>query len=364
MDVDNLIKQGMAAIKAGDKDKARKLLQQAVDQEPENAKAWYFLAGAESSVAARRTALEKVLEIKPDNTQAKEQLEKLSHQEEPVNTVAEAVESTTQTTTAETKDAMDDARDKAEDVLDDVKERVSAMGQEGIDLPVDIPGKPDHITPQIMIETFMEILKNGFAILQRKPGIYPAEVQHASWWRFWVFVGGVTFVTAIATTISGIMVQNQLASTFGALGIEYTPPGIFNILITFVLAIPIGIAILYAGIYASHSFVTKNRDGQGSLVNHAYAIILPVTTASLIGNLLGLVFSILPFGGLVGLVTIVISIYSWYIAHGGIKMVHKVETNTATWTLIVLIVAEVAVAIVIGIILGPILLTSGAMAFF
>lgn len=360
MDANELIKHGMAAIKAGDKDKARELLQQAVDQEPDNAKAWYLLAGAESSVVARRTALEKVLELKPDNTQAKEQLAKLSRQKDVVNTVVEEVEPATETTTSEVEDSMEDFREKAEDG----KKRVNTMGNEGINLPVDIPGQPDTITPQGIIETFTTILKNGFAILQRKPGIYPQEVQHASWWRFWVFVGGVTLVTAIATTLSGIMVQNQLASAFGALGVEYTPPGIFNILMTFILAIPIGIAVLYAGIYASHSFVTKNREGQGSLVNHAYAIILPVTTASLIGNLLGLVFSILPFGGLVGLVTIVISIYSWYIAHGGIKMVHKVETNTATWTIIVLIVAEVAVAIVIGIILGPILLTSGAMSFF
>ena len=117
-------------------------------------------------------------------------------------------------------------------------------------LPVDIPGQPDTITPQNVIDTFISILKNGVAILQRKPGIYPEEVQHATWWRFWVFVGGVTVLTAIMTTISGIIVQGQIAATFGSLGIEYTPPTIFNILITFILTVPIGIAVLYAGVYA------------------------------------------------------------------------------------------------------------------
>ena len=64
-----------------------------------------------------------------------------------------------------------------------------------------------------------------------------------------------------------------------------------------------------------------------------------------------------------GIVSLAITIYGWYIAHGGIKMVHKVEGSTATWTIVVLIVAQIAVALVLGLILGPLLLTAGALSF-
>ena len=364
MDVNELIEQGMTAMKAGDNDRARDLLQQAVEQDPDNARAWYMLAGAHSDdMAKRRYALEKVLELKPDNEKAKAQLARINQAvatpgtDVPPSAPVEATEAPMEDPTpVDTSDGMPEN-------VEPIPQPMNATGSGGFDLPVDIPGKPETITPQNVIDTFIEILKNGVAILQRKPGVYPAEIQNASWWRFWVFLGGVTLITAIFTTISGAIVQGQLAAAFAEMGIPYSAPNIFNMVIALILTIPIGVAVLYAGVYASHQFVTSNRDGQGSLVNHAYAIMLPVTTASLIGNAISLVFSILPFGGLVGIISLIITIYGWYIAHGGIKMVHKVDSSTATWTLAVLIIVQIVVGIVLGLVLSPLLIGAGALSF-
>lgn len=362
MEPNTLIEQAMSAMKAGDNTTARGLLQQAVEQEPDNARAWYMLAGAHSDdMNQRRYALEKVLELKPDNAKAREQLAKMNQP---------AVVSTADVTPAPPADTTIDEvtpepmMENTSGTIREVKKPAGTPSGGGFDIPVDIPGKPDTITPQALIDTFIEILKNGVAVLQRKPGVYAAEVQNASWWRFWVFLGGASIITAIFTTISGVIVQSQIASMFAEMGIPYdSAPNLFGIIFTFILTIPIGIAVLYAGMYASHRFVTSNRDGQGSLVNHAYAIMLPVTTASLIGNAISLVFSILPLGGLAGIIALIITIYGWYIAHGGIKMVHKVESNTAIWTLAVLIIVQLVVSIVLGLVLSPFLITAGAMSF-
>ena len=132
MNDNSLVEQGIAAMKAGDKAKAREILQQAVEENPENAKAWYVLAGAQTDLAARRQALEKVLELKPDNQQAQEQLDKLNQQMDEDNVAEEDVQAASLMAETPTE-SEDDFKEKAEDAFEDVKERVSAMGSEGID---------------------------------------------------------------------------------------------------------------------------------------------------------------------------------------------------------------------------------------
>ena len=43
--------QGMAALKEGNKERAHDLLRQAVELDPTNAKAWFFLSRTQSSTA-------------------------------------------------------------------------------------------------------------------------------------------------------------------------------------------------------------------------------------------------------------------------------------------------------------------------
>ena len=73
-----LLKQGMAAAKAGDKVKARRLLARVVHQDKYNETGWLWLAGAVESDDERRAYLEKVLEINPDNQLARKGIETLS----------------------------------------------------------------------------------------------------------------------------------------------------------------------------------------------------------------------------------------------------------------------------------------------
>lgn len=75
--LDDLLTQGQAALKAGDKSRARQLLQSAVQQNPQNETAWLWLAGATDVNFERALYLERALEINPGNVPARHELDKV-----------------------------------------------------------------------------------------------------------------------------------------------------------------------------------------------------------------------------------------------------------------------------------------------
>jgi tetratricopeptide (TPR) repeat protein len=66
----DLLREGAAALKAGDRAGAMSLLARAVRSDPRNELAWLYLAGAVSDLAQRRTCLERVLSLNPQNEAA------------------------------------------------------------------------------------------------------------------------------------------------------------------------------------------------------------------------------------------------------------------------------------------------------
>jgi twitching motility two-component system response regulator PilG len=70
----SLLRDGIAAAKAGDKALTRRLLREAVYLEPENEVAWLWLAGVAESPQDALVSLERVLEINPNNERAREGL--------------------------------------------------------------------------------------------------------------------------------------------------------------------------------------------------------------------------------------------------------------------------------------------------
>lgn len=70
MSGDNLLKQGIAAFKSGQKTKARTLFGQALKQDQRNEKAWLWMSCVMETDEERRACLEKVLAINPSNTAA------------------------------------------------------------------------------------------------------------------------------------------------------------------------------------------------------------------------------------------------------------------------------------------------------
>jgi Tol biopolymer transport system component len=75
--LERLLKQGIAAAKQGNNATARGLLEAVIAQDDTNELAWIWLASTVSTVRERRFCLEKVLQINPNNTRARDALNAL-----------------------------------------------------------------------------------------------------------------------------------------------------------------------------------------------------------------------------------------------------------------------------------------------
>jgi twitching motility two-component system response regulator PilG len=69
-----LLREGIAAAKAGDKARTRLLLREVTQLEPRNELAWLWMAGVAETAQDSVASLEKVLEINPSNTRARDGL--------------------------------------------------------------------------------------------------------------------------------------------------------------------------------------------------------------------------------------------------------------------------------------------------
>lgn len=76
-DIDALYRDGMAAIRARDQERARGMLEQVVKLDPTHEQGWLWLSAVVDSDAERITCLDNVLTINPHNEEAQRALEKL-----------------------------------------------------------------------------------------------------------------------------------------------------------------------------------------------------------------------------------------------------------------------------------------------
>lgn len=75
--MNDLLQQGIAAVKAGDRDTGKRLLAHVLHADLNNEIAWLWMAYAVDDIAQRHECLERVLQINPDNERARQSLEKL-----------------------------------------------------------------------------------------------------------------------------------------------------------------------------------------------------------------------------------------------------------------------------------------------
>jgi len=74
---DELISQGIAAVKAGDNKQARQLLGEAIRKYPNDERSWGWFYNVAENDTERLMSVKEVLRISPNNTRAKQLLEKL-----------------------------------------------------------------------------------------------------------------------------------------------------------------------------------------------------------------------------------------------------------------------------------------------
>jgi hypothetical protein len=221
----------------------------------------------------------------------------------------------------------------------------------GFKLPVDIPDAPPLVDIGYIISLFIAIFKNGVAILQRKEGAYEAELNRATWWRFWVYLGVGSLIIAVLSAISSLLLQLQF-SNLQIFGVRYAPNYLAPVF-TLILTVPITAITYYGAARASYAYASGSAGGQGQLVHHAYVGILPGLTASLIGNLLNVVFALIPgLNFLAAIVAFVLSIYALFVMVDGFEIIHGYERNKGWITAAIQVLAAIVIGIALGVVLG------------
>ncbi len=78
MDAKTLFEQGVVAIKRGDRDEARRLLQQSAKLDPDNATTWLWVSRVQTDPKRQRQCIQRALVIDPENRAAKQILARLN----------------------------------------------------------------------------------------------------------------------------------------------------------------------------------------------------------------------------------------------------------------------------------------------
>jgi hypothetical protein len=238
----SLSEQGIAAYKAGNMVESRKLLAQAVKVERENELAWYYLSKTQSDPQKRRYCLEMALKLNPDNVAARRDLDAI---EGGVKVVE-----------------RDDLR----------KSAATDKPSPSIRIPKGITGAPERLS----LDYTQNFVRDGFqesvATFTLKSGLANTE---ASWWRV-VFTVGLTGFAIGLIYVLVVMLNVLQMSQFGV----RLP--IAQILITPFLTILMALVAFGAGAFISHWFLTTQRGGMVSQLDHAMMMAKIWSPASLL----------------------------------------------------------------------------------
>jgi len=339
---EDLLQEGIAAFQAGDRTKARELLNEVVKIDPENEQAWYYLAASESNPTLRKQYLQTVLEINPGNAKAREVLDRIQSRE----TVAESAPAATPGASA----SGGKARIRALDPSMETPLGAAEEGPGAFKIPVKIPGAPEFTTWENLARDGVSLLRTGLDVVMRKPGVYSEEVDRATWWRFWLICG----IASVAGAVLSIFTALFLLVRFGA-----TLLGIISILLTPFFFVAISLLTLYIGCYASYRYALT-RGGNASLVKHAYTVALVWAPIALLSSVLGLIVNLFGFGG-GAIISLLLFIYEIVVIADGFQNLHVFSDSNQKWiTAGVMIVTMVVVSILLSLIFGG-LIVAGAM---
>jgi hypothetical protein len=342
---EDLLQEGIAAFQAGDRPRARELLQEVIKVDPENEQAWYYLAACESDPAKRRQYLEQVLEINPTNAKAREVLERIKSRE----TVGE---SETPMATPSSSSGGDRRQQKLRALDPELDAPGAAPDEPGsFRIPVRIPGAPARTTWERLFRDGVALLRVGSQVVLRTPGTYSDEVARATWWRFWLITGIAAVGSGILSFVNALWLQARYSgSLFNIIGVLLTP----------FFFVAFALITLFVGCYASHRYALI-RGGTGSLLSHAYTVAVVWAPILLLNSVIRFVFNLFaPGGGWI--MTLLLWAYSILLISEGFERLHVFSEPREKWiTAGVMIGAEFVASILLSLIFGGLFV--GAMPF-
>lgn len=196
----------------------------------------------------------------------------------------------------------------------------------GFKLPVNIPDAPERVTWAELVATAMPLLRTSFDAFQRKPDAYETTIKQATWWHFWVLVGTASLISGVATAVTLLILEVQLASIFAGYQADFLRP-IFGL----ILGIPVSFLAFYGGSYASYWWATNQAGGRARLIEHSYALAVIWAAENIIAALVTLVLSIFGLSPLALLISVGVVIYALVVMTGHISRLYQFPNRSQTW---------------------------------
>jgi hypothetical protein len=219
----------------------------------------------------------------------------------------------------------------------------------GFKVPFNIPGAPEQVTFAQLVDTAKPLLQTSADSLQRKPGAFETAQTQATWWHFWVLVTVSGLVSALCSTIVLIITDSQLARIFPGYS-----RGIISLLLYFILAIPVGLAVFYIGSYASHWWATQRAGGTATLVQHSYALGVIWAGQVIVSALITLVFTLIGLGGIGAMISLVVALYALYLMGDSIGKLYQFADRNQVWitAAVMVVVSWIASFVLLGVLVS------------
>ncbi len=201
-----LTEQGIAALKAGNREEAHRLLRQAVKDQPDDAQAWLWLSGAVTVNEQRIACLQQVLRISPENQAAARGLEKLlsrvqPREQEPLEKTIEEPQPEPPTPT------VDQQLDEPSDQLGETRTPTEAADHPEEVASTSMESTPEeHFVPRKIERTTSEEGSTQQRIFRTRPSMVPALAC------FWLFFFGAILLASLVGSAS----KNLLLAVVGA----------------------------------------------------------------------------------------------------------------------------------------------------
>ncbi len=337
------LKEGVDALQRGDRAAARAILEEVVGADPQNETAWYYLAASQDDPGLRRTYLERVLIINPNNQRARDVLQKLDESEAASQP---APQSTTRSQMPGSGSAGGVRPISSSPAASSSGLGAAASG--GFSLPFTIPDAPEKVGIAELFRDGMKLFLRGVDALQSKTGVYEGEMGQATWWRFWLLVAWCAVVGGVVTA-AGSLLSVVLSIFLG----RFFFGAIIVALITLIISIPVNIALIYGATYISHWYAKEQQKSSVPLLHHAYTIALYAAPAALLGALATAITSIIGLGFIGSLASLALNIYALYLIGMAFKRLHQFTQPNQEWiTIGIYFVAYLVFGAILGVILG------------
>lgn len=336
----DLLQKGIAAFQAGEREKARALLEQYVDIEPDDEQGWYYLAAVENDPGIRKRHLERVLAINPFNAKAREVLDRIKAREDSVGASEPA------------PSPVAARKEKIRTIDPAAAPRPGAADpEEGFKFPLRIQGAPDYVSLKSIAKDGFALLRSGWDVLLRRPGSYASEVDMATWWRFWL----VILTAAVISAAFSLFLSLYFVVAFSGTLFSF-----FSILLTPLLSIPLTVFTLFVGCYASYRFALS-RGWRAPLVKHAMTAGIVWAPMVVFTSALTFILSLLGFG--TGLTAIFMMILAGYIMSEGYERLYLLTEPRDKYAIpAITLIVMLLIAVIFRAIFGAIIIGS-AMPF-